>query len=36
MAKRADSLRKELGQTAALIGSVAALMFAVIMAGLGL
>ena len=36
MAKRPDSLREELGQTAALLGSVVALMFAVLMAGLGL
>jgi hypothetical protein len=36
MSRHHDSLRRELGQTAALLGSVVALMFAVLMAGLGL
>ena len=36
MAKRPDSLRKELSQSVALLGTVVALMFAVLVAGLGL
>ena len=36
MAKRSDSLRKELGQSMALLGTTVALVFAVLLAGLGL
>ena len=36
MERRPDSLRKGLGQTVALLGAVVGLMFAVLMAGLGL
>jgi hypothetical protein len=36
MAKRPDSLRKELGQSIALLGTMVALVFAVLLAGLGL